>query len=79
VAIVVVRGRRLVAIVVMVILMIVAVVLLLSRLRRGLNHGGAAPGKNQHSRAGQKKSCEWLGASHRHLPRFAAISLLRSS
>jgi hypothetical protein len=45
------RWRRLLVVIVM---MIVPMVLLRSL---PLDHSGTAPGKDQHSRAGQKKSC----------------------
>jgi len=41
---------------IVIVMMIVVVIVMMRRLRRGLNHGSAAPIKNQHSRASQKQS-----------------------
>ena len=68
------RWRRLVVIIMMIVPIVIPMVLLLRSLL--LDHGGVAPIEDQHSRAGQKKSCEWLGLLHLHLPRVLLPSVL---
>jgi hypothetical protein len=70
------RWRRLVVIVVMIIIAVIIPMILLLRSLL-LDHRGVASIEDQHSRAGQKKSCQGLGSGHLRFSSFAAAFSLR--